>query len=151
MRARFGFLAVLVLIPFLASGADSSCPLGRGLGGERFRMAGGGYVTLTNGRVREVKGVTFYCAGCHDGTVASLAKVKMTSGRGSELSGLGGHPVNVLYPMSKRGFRSEFELDSRLVLEDGQITCLTCHGGSDPTRSYLSLDYARLCRACHPR
>jgi hypothetical protein len=151
MRALFGFLSTLVLLPFLASGADSRCPLARGLGGERFRSAGGGYVTLSDGHVREVKGVTFYCAGCHDGMVASPAKVKMGSIRGSGLSRLGGHPVNVPLPAWKRGFRSSFALDSRLVLEDDQVTCVTCHGGSNPTCSYLSLDSKRLCQSCHPR
>lgn len=97
---------------------------------------------------------TVLCMGCHDGTLASTidgmaksatlpAKAIITYGTGSK-----SHPVNVDYPTT-----SDFNQSHTLPLENGQVTCGSCHEPhSTPTNpNGLRMDNtgSSLCIDCH--
>lgn len=109
-----------------------------------------------SGHVVEVVSVTVACIGCHDGTVASpvstqdqthlsSSEIRMaTSTPGSN------HPVGMLYPVYEEGIMPVADLDSRLALADGRVTCLTCHAKpSAPNVLTVPNSRSRLCLSCH--
>lgn len=141
-------LALAALLPLLAFASDQTCPLG-GSASERFRRVAGRGFAFASGGVREVTAESGYCSGCHDATIASPVEVALGTRAGEVGSLAGSHPVDVAYPSNDPGYRPAFELDKRLVLENGNVTCRTCHGGTDPATRYLSVEPATLCLECH--
>jgi len=113
------------------------------VGGRTFAVLGGSVV--------EVGRTSFYCLGCHDGTVAREALSVTRTGADVGPAGGRGHPVDVPYPAWNARFRPAAALDPRLVLSDGCVSCVTCHGGADASRKRLSVpnDRSALCLCCH--
>ncbi|MDA8432599.1 MAG: hypothetical protein M0Z60_06515 [Nitrospiraceae bacterium] len=73
------------------------------------------------------------CLGCHDGTIGR-AEVDT-------------HMVNVLYIPSRQ---LKSVTDSRIVLVDGKVTCISCHNPyGTGTRLVKSNSGSRLCLTCH--
>ena len=101
--------------------------------------------------VVEVGRTSFHCLACHDGTVAREAFSVTGSAAKPAPSGGRGHPVDVPYPTWNDHFRPAASLDPRLVLSDGCVSCVTCHGGADPAKKRLSVpnDRSALCLCCH--
>lgn len=67
--------------------------------------------------------------------------------------GISSHPVDIPYPVGRKGFRPLADLDPRLKLKNGKVTCATCHRATEQGRVELSLPVrrSRLCLACHSK
>jgi hypothetical protein len=81
------------------------------------------------------------CIVCHDGSVAPVV----------ELS----HPVDLNYAdilLKKPGVLSPGPLPTELVLNNGLVTCATCHDGNstEPGHTAMPMDRSQMCFACHP-
>lgn len=87
----------------------------------------GGVRCITGHELTVFSGTSEFCADCH-GSIDSMART---------------HPVEVLYPVDKPGFRRVADLDPKIRLEDGLITCETCHA-----KMYEGIS---LCVHCHPK
>lgn len=113
------------------------------VGGRSFAAFGASVV--------EVGRTSIYCLGCHDGTVAREAVLVSPTSAEVAPAGGRGHPVDVPYPVWNARFRPVAALDPRLVLSDGCVSCVTCHGGADASRKRLSVpnDRSALCLCCH--
>ncbi len=110
-------------------------------------------------RLVEIRSVSSGCLGCHDGTAggnvlsgprsqaANLSALDLSHDSGEPMLGVD-HPVDVHYPLSSDSFVPLAQLDPRLLLDDGRVTCRTCHPS---TTASLSLPMARseLCLGCH--
>ncbi len=108
-------------------------------------------IAVADRTMGELPGSTTYCAACHDGTVATsmLGGPKMSHQAGVRPTDPG-HPVDVLYPVAESGFVPVSTLDPRLRLENGRVTCATCHSGDATGRTLsISNDRSRLCLSCH--
>lgn len=103
---------------------------------------------------------TSSCMGCHDGTIGPVANVIFPStmeGFASEPHdpGNGAHPVNLDYQASALRRPGSFTpiaaLPREVMLQDGKITCTTCHHPDSPERfrTSLSMDKSALCLSCH--
>lgn len=144
--------AVIALTISMAAGPASGggCPAGNDLmivGSRAFLRSEAGLERYPN--------ETAACGSCHDGTVGRPFTAS-TGGRGfnatvrAELTATS-HPVDIVYPASDPEFVSPSELDPRIELVAGQVTCTTCHRVAEDGRMELSLTLqrSRLCRACH--
>jgi len=82
-----------------------------------------------------------HCEGCHDGVIASAA------GRL--------HSVEIDYRLAQlrsRGkLRDVSQLDPAIQLDDGRVSCLSCHSYTSQLKAKLvtSNEGSRLCVACH--
>ena len=101
------------------------------------------------------------CISCHDGAsaVAIGANVRndpFASGRHSKHSGTD-HPVGMDYQSyvaaSGRKYKPIFGLNSKMVLVDGKVGCLTCHDPLNPERKHLVMSDTKsaLCLSCHDK
>jgi len=144
-----GALTIAVLMAAgLANGGG--CPSGRDL------MVIGTRVFLRSSSGLEAySSETAACGSCHDGTVAR-AFTSITGGGGlSQASRVEmaatSHPVDVVYPASDPRYVPLPDLDPRLRLTNGSLTCTTCHRKDREGRLELALtlDHSRLCLACH--
>jgi hypothetical protein len=99
--------------------------------------------------------VTGACISCHDGTVAHAVLPKSGSTPIDESSFPSmapledGHPVDIPYPATSSGLIPTAQLDPRLRLEGGRITCLTCHPQGESGTLAISMSGSRLCLSCH--
>jgi predicted CXXCH cytochrome family protein len=89
------------------------------------------------------------CLTCHDGTTAPGAL-----GPAGSASGLGDHPVDVDYEVSRgRGqlLRPATELPPSLPLVNGKVACTTCHAPDSPEPGHTAVTMRRstMCFACH--
>jgi hypothetical protein len=87
----------------------------------------GGVRCVVGKEISIYNGTSEYCSVCHGG-IDSMARA---------------HPVEVRYPLDKPGYRHVINLDPRIKLEDGLITCETCHAKMSEGTS--------LCVHCHPK
>ena len=82
-----------------------------------------------------------YCEGCHDGVIASAAVQR--------------HSVEIDYRLAQlksRGkLRDVSQLGAAIQLEDGRVSCLSCHSQTSQIQAKLvtSNDGSRLCFSCH--
>jgi len=82
-----------------------------------------------------------YCEGCHDGVIAIEAERR--------------HSVEMDYRLAQlrnRGKLKEvFQLGPAIQLEDGRVSCLSCHSQTSQLKAKLviSNDGSRLCFSCH--
>jgi len=102
------------------------------------------------------------CLSCHDGSVASSAEYSsgaldpLGSG-GSPAWKLSGdaHPVEIDYgeaQLRRPGtLRPLAQLPDSLVLNEGRVTCATCHAGTseEKGRVAVTMSGSTLCLACH--
>ncbi len=88
------------------------------------------------------------CMSCHDGSIAAHV-----GGLGE--AGSGRHPVDVDYQEAvlkhPDSYRPLGLLPSPVTLEQGKLTCTTCHAAasSEPGHTSLPMERSRLCLACH--
>jgi predicted CXXCH cytochrome family protein len=156
MSRRPLFLGAAVLLSVLRtfdapSESVAECPRSAALEEHPIQIAGRVFLGSSSGIV-EMPGVTPYCLSCHDGTRANFVTheaIPFVSPASAER----GHPVDVSYPVSSPGFVTSFDLDPRLALTNGRVTCRTCHGDSSPQRTSLSVsnEGSALCLSCHRR
>jgi predicted CXXCH cytochrome family protein len=100
----------------------------------------------------DIADVSEYCLGCHDGTNESSARLGQAPPPRHELGASNrNHPVDVPYPDGRTSYRPAGDLDERLVLISGRMTCLTCHSPDADRALVLPRGQSRLCLACHDR
>ena len=151
MRKTSRTLAALlpvVLSGFVAADLSTSCPISAAAADTTVRVAGRLF-SSAEGAIRAVA-PTRDCLACHDGTVArksSLASVSFSSADRRP----GDHPVDFSYPTMDPKFRPLSEVEMTLPLEGGRLTCNTCHAGTNPANTYLTVSNYRsaLCLTCH--
>lgn len=93
------------------------------------------------------------CVACHDGSEGMHINFCFLNEKGT---GCGGHIVSASYPdLASRNedLHDPDNLHPQMILHDGMITCVTCHGGEPHEGMPLAIDnsYSALCRACHVR
>ncbi|HET9597458.1 MAG TPA: hypothetical protein VFP65_17855 [Anaeromyxobacteraceae bacterium] len=91
------------------------------------------------------------CLSCHDGTFGATH----LGPRAGTAAGPGVHPVDVSYEVAslRRKLRPRYQVSRRLVMPEGQVTCVTCHDGASPERHHLAMSMSQsgMCRSCHDR
>lgn len=103
---------------------------------------------------------TSACMGCHDGTIGPLANVLFPATLEDFPSeahdpGSGAHPVDLDYQAAALRQPSSLTplaaLPREVMLQDGKITCLTCHhpDSRERFRVSLSMERSALCLSCH--
>ncbi len=109
---------------------------------------GEGICTL--GRVNRQQATTRSCLTCHDGSVEGNSIHAAPPGH----IGANVHPVDVNY-LERSAFTERFEparrLHPALVLQDGKLTCATCHDGlsDQPHHTAITMNHSQLCLSCH--
>lgn len=99
------------------------------------------------------------CLSCHDGLRASDITVVYRNSpenprRGRHVSGKD-HPVGMDYENYVASGRGNYKpiatLNSRMMLIDGKVGCLTCHNPLNPEKNHLVMSDFRsaLCLSCH--
>lgn len=152
------FLAFLISMPLHAE-SPQKCPI---TPGNQILSENSDLVMKIGDDLIEIPNATKLCLSCHDGTIAQAVEA---GNSGLSLEGRSGrsastslstninnnHRVGMEYPVSRPGYVPRAQLDERLKLEDGLVTCLTCHTGNENTRSRLSISntVSRLCLSCH--
>ena len=100
-------------------------------------------------KAKRIESVTLYCLGCHgDDAQAGEAPSPSHSIGSPDHS----HPTDIAYPSGTSGYRAADQLDQRLVLYEGRVSCITCHDVQDSDhRLVISPAGGDLCTACHQR
>lgn len=94
------------------------------------------------------------CLGCHDGTRASDVSVTVKNDPMRRMrQNLKDHPIGMdyaAYQGASRDFKPIFG-NSKMVLVDGKVGCLTCHDPLNQERGHLVMRDQRssLCLTCH--
>ncbi len=99
------------------------------------------------------------CLGCHDGLRASDVSVDYRSRPGMRTGRLVSgkdHPIGMEYASYAafgRGYKPVTALNTRMVLVNGRVGCLTCHNPLNPEKSHLVMgDFgSALCLTCHDK
>lgn len=94
-------------------------------------------------------GVAMDCLGCHDGSVAGVVSFCRV-----ECNFRSPHSILKTYPplgKEEQYLPLESMLQEGMKLEDGKITCISCHNLRNSDRFHLQLDDAgrELCFVCH--
>jgi len=97
------------------------------------------------------------CLACHDGTVASAARYRISDGTLYTVKSIetitGAHPIGMNYDIAtmNREFAPEETLPAGMVLMYGRVGCVTCHNLLGSNDKYHAVDNAAsgLCFACH--
>jgi len=103
-----------------------------------------GFRLESDGEVVRIADLTSYCVGCHP-----------ENGGGSDAPSVSvpvhaNHPVDVPYPVGNPHYVPTTDLDPKLQLVGGNLSCVTCHDPHATDRALvLRLDEGELCLACH--
>lgn len=114
-----------------------------------------GKVFVGSGKEKErLESPSAYCLECHGqeataGTEATAVHPPPAHAIGAAENS---HPIDVLYPRADATYVRLEELDKRLHLIDGRVTCITCHRIDEPGHALTFAEQkGRLCMACHLR
>ncbi len=99
------------------------------------------------------------CLTCHDGVLASESRIRMGNFRPNQ-STRGDHPVNIYYAQAARDMIlndadgrlvNSTQLDPRLRLFNGEMSCETCHDlySENERLLVISNQRSKLCMSCH--
>jgi predicted CXXCH cytochrome family protein len=118
---------------------------------EPLQIRRGKVLAVSEGQKQPIESVSEYCFSCHG--QEDPDQVGQRGFKHSIADTSSNHPVDVTYPQGENArYKPLSELDARLLLLDGQITCLTCHdAGSRKHALVISDGEAQLCTACHNR
>ncbi|MEN8164795.1 MAG: cytochrome c3 family protein [Acidobacteriota bacterium] len=135
-------ISVLVLLPATLPGAeDDPAEFSHSL----IQQAEKTWVVLIEDGAQPIEDLTAYCIACH----SDLEE----NGKGrthGPSSGVHSHPVDQPYPATGADLVPLKELDKRLLLVDGAITCITCHDHNATDRELVIPDASgELCISCH--
>jgi predicted CXXCH cytochrome family protein len=95
------------------------------------------------------------CIVCHDGVVTPMKKLNFRNNPESRMQMISGkHPIGMdyaRYAAVNGDLRRPEQLNPKLVLIGGKVSCVTCHDPLNPKKNHLALnDSAReLCMECH--
>lgn len=125
----------------------------RALAQAHIKWVVGGPVTTTPRSTSALADGVNTCLACHDGTVASDKYGGMSDGVSRQT---GNHSVRVDYQASfMSGQNAKLvatgAVDRRILLTNGQVTCMSCHSLYSPEAGLLVIrnDNSALCTACH--
>ena len=88
-----------------------------------------------------LRSISHYCEGCHDGVLAIEAERR--------------HSIEMDYRLAQLRSRGKLtdvsQLGAAIQLEDGRVSCLSCHSHTSQLKAKLvtSNDGSRLCFSCH--
>ena len=152
MRTPTVLLVMTLLAEPALSDSPSSCPNGSHAEAAKSLRVGTREFLFQANSIVDVTRTSSSCLGCHDGVVATDALPGVrTAFASARPGGAAEHPIDVPYPRMRKGFRAAFDLDPRLKLQDGMVTCHKCHRGTDDSPDRLSIPNTRsaLCLGCH--
>lgn len=134
-----------------AYGTNLDCPAAGRSNTESASQIDGRVFAFTKGGMVELRSASAYCLSCHDGAVAPAVGISLQPSQHSAAAGAENHPIDVAYPDLRPGFRTRADLDPRLMLDNGRVTCKTCHasGGTDGGSLAMTTAGSQLCLACH--
>jgi len=94
------------------------------------------------------------CLTCHDGSSDAAGQHAMFCLLDNLGKGCGGHIVSASYvelAARNKNLHPVSNLPPQLVLHEGKITCVTCHGEEPHTGTSLVIEnrHSSLCRNCH--
>lgn len=95
---------------------------------------------------------TGLCMSCHDGTIARTITAHALTGGGTDLGA--NHPVGMDYLTAVRGNPGSFidpASNPRIVLEDGKVSCISCHATHDISAVSGGNVRQEVCIECHRR
>ena len=95
--------------------------------------------------VVELPTVSSYCASCHDGVIAAAVHVTSSSSLSTSFGSVGSHPVDVRYPDGDPGYVPMAQLDPRIHVTDGTVTCTSCHPDDGAHALVFTNQKSRLC------
>lgn len=103
-----------------------------------------------HGTQADSEGTAAYCLSCHDGSAAKKVRVCTTN------CTIKSHKFLVKYPPAgreKEFATQEAVLAAGIKLEDGMVTCISCHNLGNPLKYHFAVDNEKfaqkLCYACH--
>jgi predicted CXXCH cytochrome family protein len=106
----------------------------------------GGFALESDGQVINNADLARYCTGCHPKSADEIGR------SGGSPAAHANHPVDVPYPRENPDFVPTAELDPKLRLVDGKLSCITCHSPRAANRALvIRLEDGELCLACHRR
>lgn len=134
-------IAALISVPVLAQDSSTHTHDPIKIGKKKVEVGVGK-------QAEQLDSVADYCLQCHGEDEAGEAPVPEHSIGAANRS----HPVDVTYPVGDGSYKSVEGLDKRLVLIQGQMTCVTCHDPVAPDH-HLVIPNAgsQICIACHNR
>jgi predicted CXXCH cytochrome family protein len=119
-----------------------------------------GTAKTTNQQEGSIDSLSKDCLGCHDGLRASDVTVDYRSRPASSSTGMHvsskDHPIGMdyaSYAALGNGYKPASMLNSKMLLVNGKVGCLTCHNPLNPEKSHLVMsDYrSALCLTCHDK
>jgi hypothetical protein len=119
-----------------------------------LRLRNGQFFVEAEGQSPRVDDLTAFCLGCHQsGQGETRGQDRPATARlpAHDLGPVeGNHPVDVAYPEEKPGYVALDSLDSRILLSDGHLTCVSCHRPQTPDHALvMPTEQGELCQACH--
>ncbi len=164
-RSHHARLICLALILWLPHGTkQAACCESLEGSEERITIAGRAFLSDADALV-ELAQHTAHCVTCHDGAVGPIVASGMRRDRDSSKSETAllstsashempraNHPTNIEYPVADPEYVARDLLDPRIALEDGRVTCTSCHSRTQHEPAYslaIPLSGSRLCLACH--
>ena len=103
--------------------------------------------------LEEISSITDFCLGCHDGTIgpAQHGPMEPKSHKAAGFDGMSGlHPIDTNYPDGDIEFAPRNLLPSRMLMDHGRVTCVTCHDLVDEKHGLVVANRrSRLCLTCH--
>ena len=103
------------------------------------------------GESSEIDPLSAACLSCHNGSEALHVRFCLL---GQKDTGCGGHIISASYAAfaaQDKNLLPESKLPPEIVLYEGKITCITCHGNDPHLGESLAINNreSALCRACH--
>jgi predicted CXXCH cytochrome family protein len=95
------------------------------------------------------------CIACHNGLVSPQESLNFKNNPDSRMQMLSGkHPIGMdyaRYAAANSTLRKVNELNPKLVLVGGKVSCVTCHDALNPEKNHLALNTSGqdLCLECH--
>ncbi len=138
------FALILVSVLLLSTPAQSADDTDQ-FSHSPIRPADKTWVEVTEDGAQPIQDLTAYCIDCH----SDLEETAGGKIHGTD-SGVHSHPVDKPYPATGTDLVPLVDLDLRLLLIDGKMTCITCHK-HDATDRRLVMPEAlgELCISCH--
>ena len=95
------------------------------------------------------------CVSCHNGIVTPQNSLNFKNNPDSKMQVLAGkHPIGMdyaRYAAVNNNLRKPGELNPKLVLVGGKVSCVTCHDALNPEKNHLAMNNSGrdLCVECH--
>ena len=140
-----GLVIVIGSVAAFAKGSARGIPLESASSAhERILQDADGFRLELEGEVVRIANLTSYCVGCHPNNGDSSDEPSVS------VPVHANHPVDVPYPEGNLQYVPTTDLDPKLRLADGNLSCITCHDPRAADRALvLRLEEGELCLGCH--